>query len=220
MAEGHRQRMRERFYKEGIDNFEPHEVLEMILYYTLPRQDTNPLAHKLIDKFGSFHGVLDAKREDLKAFGLTDNTAAILNMIPSFSNYYISSRSNGTPVLSNCTMIGNFAVSKIGERPIEVFGMIMLTNQMRYINFEIIETGTVGSANVSVRKVAEAALRNNASRVVLVHNHPGGSLSPSIEDKKLTDRIGDMLSSIDILLIDHIIVANGRFASMQELGRM
>lgn len=220
MAEGHRQRMRERFYKEGIDNFEPHEALEMLLYFTCPRHDTNALAHKLIESFGSFHGVLDANREDLKAFGLTENTAALLNMIPAFSNYYINSRASGTSILPTCTAIGNFAVSKIGERTIEVFGVLMLTNQMHYVNFEIVETGTVNTTNVSMRKVAETVLRNNASRVVLIHNHPGGSLSPSAEDQKLTRRINAMLEPIGVVLVDHIIVANGRFASMQELGRM
>ncbi len=220
MAEGHRQRMRERFYKEGLDSFEPHEVLELILFFVVPRRDTNELAHRLIERFGSFHNVLESSRETLREFGLTENTIALLKMLPSISNYYISSRQSGTPVLANCTEIGNYAVSKIGERTVEVFGMIMLTHQMRLINFEIIETGTVNVTNVSARKVAEAALRNNSAKVVLVHNHPGGSLSASAADQKLTDELNRMLKSIGVAMIDHIIVANGRFSSMRELGQV
>ncbi len=220
MAEGHRQRMRERFYKEGLDSFEPHEVLEMILFFVVPRRDTNELAHRLIERFGSFHNVLDSPKETLREFGLTENTIALLKMLPSISNYYMSSRQSGTPVLYNCTEIGNYAVSKIGERTVEVFGMIMLTHQMRLINFEIIETGTVNLTNVSPRKVAEAALRNNSAKVVLVHNHPGGSLSASAADQKLTDELSKMLKSIGVAMIDHIIVANGRFSSMRELGQV
>lgn len=218
MAEGHRQRMRERFYKEGIDNFEPHEALEMILYFSIPRHDTNKKAHELIRHFGSFHGVLEANREDLLKFGLSENTVALLNMFPAFLNYYTKSRSEGTPILSDITAMGNLAVDKIGTRPYEVFGMICLTTQRKYINFEIIEEGTVNSTSVSPRKVAECAIRNKASAVVFVHNHPGGSLYPSNDDKLLTTKLQNMLTAMEIKAIDHIIVANGRFMSMCEQG--
>ncbi len=218
MAEGHRQRMRNRFYKEGIDSFEPHEALEMILYFTIPRHDTNAIAHKLIDHFGSFHGVLEANREDLIKFGLTENTAAHLNMLPAFLNYYMQSHSTGTPHFPDCTSIGNFVVNKIGERTNEVFGVLCLTMQRKYINFEIVAEGTVSSASVSPRKVAECALRNNASIVVLAHNHPGGTLIPSADDKLLTAELSAMLTPLKIKVSDHIIVANGRFSSMSEQG--
>ncbi len=220
MAEGHRQRMRERFYQEGIDHFAPHEALEMLLYFALPRKDTNPLAHKLIDHFGSFHGVLDANREDLIKFGLTENTAALLNMMPAFSNFYMQSRAIGTPVLSDSTILGNLAVNKIGERNNEVFGIICMTTQRKFINFEIVDEGTVNHSNVSARKVVECALRNNATRVAFTHNHPGGSLTPSNEDKQLTANLSAILSNLGISVTDHIIVANGRFLSMREQGML
>ena len=220
MAEGHRQRMRERFYKEGIDSFEPHEVLEMALYFTLPRRDTNALAHKLIDKFGSFHSVLEASREELLRFGLTENSVAHLKMLPAFLNYYLQSKSSGTPILSDTTSVGNYLMNKIGERPNEVFGMLCLTTQRKVINFEIISDGTVNHTDVSPRKVAECALRNNASYVIFTHNHPGGALMPSGEDKLLTRQLSAMLSSIGIGTIDHIIIANGRFCSMGELNML
>ena len=216
MAEGHRQRMRSRFYGEGIDHFEPHEVLEMILYFTIPRKDTNALAHSLIENFGSFHGVLEASRESLTEFGLTENTVALLNMLPAFFNYYSSSRVDGTPFLYDTTEMGNFAVNKIGTRTNEVFGIICLTTQSKYINFEIVATGTVNATTVSPRKVAEFVLRNNAAKVVFVHNHPGGSLSPSAKDIELTKTLIEMCKKIEVSVVDHIIVANGRFSSMAE----
>lgn len=220
MAEGHRQRMRERFYKEGIDSFEPHEALEMLLFFSIPRHDTNDLAHKLIEKFGSFHGVLEAPREALLKFGVTENTAALLNMMPAFLNYYMQSHASGTPHFPDCTSLGNYAVNKIGERTTEVFGVICLTTQRKLINFEIIAEGSVSAAVVPPRKVAECALRNNASRVVFVHNHPGGSLMPSNADKELTNNLKAVLTSIDVGVTDHIIVANGRFLSMSEQNLM
>ncbi len=216
MAEGHRQRMRERFYKEGIDNFEPHEALEMLLYFTIPRKDTNALAHSLIEHFGSFHGVLEANREDLLKFGLTPTTTAHLNMMPGFLNYYMQSHASGTPHFPDCTAIGNYAVNKLGERTNEVFGVLCLNIHRKFINFEIITEGAVSSATVNARKVAECALRNNAAKVVIMHNHPGGSLSPSKDDCDLTEHLFAVLHSIDVGLVDHIIVANGRFSSMSE----
>ncbi len=216
MAEGHRQRMRARFYKEGIDSFEPHEVLEMLLYFSMSRVDTNPLAHKLIERFGSFHGVLEANYEDLIDFGLTENTVALLKMTPAFSNYYIQSHTNGVKVLNNCTEVGFYVTDKIGHRTNEVFCVLCLDTQNRVKNFEIIGEGTVNSFKVSPRKVAECALRNNAARVVLVHNHPGGTLTPSADDIALTQNMRDMLDAIEVSLLDHVIVANGRFSSMRE----
>lgn len=208
--------MRARFYKEGIDSFEPHEVLEMLLYFALPRIDTNPLAHKLIERFGSFHGVLEANYEDLIEFGLTEKTVALLKMTPAFSNYYIQSHTNGVKVLSNCTQVGLYVADKIGHRTKEVFCVLCLDVQNHVKNFEILTEGTVNYSGVPPRKVAECALRNNAARVVLAHNHPGGSLTPSAEDIALTKRMRDMFDSIDVNLLDHVIVANGRFLSMRE----
>ena len=220
MAEGHRQRMRERFYNEGIDHFEPHEALEMLLYFAIPRKDTNPLAHQLIEHFGSFHGVLEAKREDLIKFGLSESPTALLNMLPSFMNYYMQSRVSGTPYLADITDTGNYAVNKLGERTYEVFGVICMTAQRKLINFEIIETGTVSTTTVSPRKVVECALSNNAARIVLTHNHPGGSLYPSEDDRKLTKQLITILEPLNISVTDHIIVANGRFLSMREQGML
>lgn len=218
MAEGHRERMRKRFYAKGLDGFEPHEALEMLLFFTIPRKNTNQLAHDLIERFGSFHGVLEANREDLLSFPLTENTVALLKMLPSYANYYTESRASGTVYFSDSTAIGNYAVSKIGERTNEVFGVLCLNTQRKFINFEIIEEGTVSSSTVSPRKVAECALRNNASKVVFVHNHPGGSLVPSVSDKELTKTLTAMLSPLGIGVVDHVIVANGRFSSMSEQG--
>lgn len=218
MAEGHRKRMRERFYKEGLDNFEPHEALEVLLFYALPRVDTNELAHRLINSFGSFHAVLEASREDLIKFGLTEKTVALLKMLPAFSNYYMQSHIKGIRTLTDSSSVGLYCVDALGLRTNEVFGVICLDTQNSVKNFEIIAEGTVNSATVFPRLVAEVAIRNNSSSVVLTHNHPSGSLSPSSEDKLLTLKLQSMLDSIEINLLDHVIVANGRFFSMREHG--
>ncbi len=220
MAEGHRERMRKRFYNEGLSNFEPHEALEVLLYFPILRKDTREKARTLIEKFGSFHAVLEAPREELIKFGLTENTAAFLNMLPEFANYYTNSRANGTLYFPDCTTIGNFLVNSIGERANEVFAVLCLSTQRKFINFEIINDGSVSATAVPIRKVVECAIRNNASKVVFAHNHPGGSLSPSPDDIKVTKKLVETFDAINIGVIDHIIVADGRFSSMSEQGRM
>lgn len=219
MHEGRRKRLRYRFREFGIDNFAEHEALELMLYYVIPRADTNPLAHALIDEFGSFSDVLDADFKDLlKVKGVGENVALFLKLFPQVFNYYSKNKNKQNPVLLNSTMAGEYAVSFIGERIYEVFVIICLDAQRKVLSAKIIDEGTVSETFVHPRKVAEYVLRENAHSVIIAHNHPSGTLHPSEDDLVLTKKLCSMFEYMGIPVIDHIIVANGKFASMADRG--
>ena len=222
MHEGHRQRLKNRFLTEGIGSFEDHEVLELLLYYAIPQGDTNPLAHRLLEHFGTLSSVFDASVEDLcKVEGVGRHTATLISLMPHISQLYTSLSVRDKKVLANTAEAGEYVCKMIGLRACEVFAIISLDAQRRVISFDIIEEGTVSSANVDARKVVTCALRRNASAIIFAHNHPGGSLCASEGDRRLTQRLCDLFEGMGIHVIDHIIAAGAsKFLSMSDNGIM
>lgn len=221
MHEGHRELMREKYIKNGIDSFAPHEILEIILYYSRPRGDTNEIAHALINEFGSLSNVFDADINDLcNVKGVGTNSAVLIKLIADLFGYYHKLRWSPKPRLTNVTEVGAYSVDMVGERTIESFFVLSLDPLRTVIAWSEVEKGTVSEANVSIRKVVECALRNRAHSVVLVHNHPSGSLHPSEEDISITYKICRAFDSIGIEVVDHIIVGGRSFTSMCERGLM
>lgn len=219
--EGHRERMRKKYIKHGIEAFAPHEVLELMLYYAKPRGDTNPVAHSLIDKFGSVSNVFDADPADLKNVAeVGEQTVVLIKLIKDLASYYHRDKWGTRPKLRNFTETGLYALDMVGERSEEYFFLISLDHQHSVISFNEVEKGTVSRSAVSIRKVVECAVRCHASKVVLVHNHPSGSLTPSGSDIDVTLALQSALSPLDIAVIDHIIVAKGGYMSMVEKGYM
>lgn len=221
MHEGHRKRLKNRCARQGFDSLEEHEALELLLYYSIPRKDTNETAHRLLARFGSFAAVLDADAEELKKVeSVGEHTAAFLKLLPAAGNYYAKSRYREKPYLRNATEAGKYMAAMIGERTNEVFAAACLDAQRRVIEFCVIEQGTVSETSVSPRKVAETLIRYNTVSVIFAHNHPSGTLHPSEEDLSLTRKLCDMLESMGINVIDHIIVGQQQFTSMSERGLM
>ncbi|MBR5157174.1 MAG: DNA repair protein RadC [Clostridia bacterium] len=219
--DGHRQRMKSRYMKEGLDSFAPHEVLELLLYYAIPRRDINELAHRLINHFGSVANVLDADVEDLKQVdGIGENAAVLLNLIPSLSRVYTSSKWDRNTSLLSTKAIGEYAVSMYVGKKNEEFGIICLDSNRRIHYSGIIIKGTVNQTEAYPRVVVSEVLKHNAVNVVLVHNHPSGSLIPSPSDREATKNIVTALEAIDVHVIDHIIVAGDRFNSMSNLDML
>jgi DNA repair protein RadC len=217
--EGHRKRLKERFMRDGLDNFEPHQVLELILFYSIPRRDTNEIAHELLEKYGSVSKVFEADINDLvKTPGIGENSAFILSLIPSLARRYFKDKWGTKPVIDSSTTAGQYAVSLFAGRTYEAFYLICLDSQNR-VNFpELIQEGTINESPVYPRLIVEAALRHQANSVILAHNHPGGSLKPSQADMEVTDRIRIALEAISIHVIDHIIVAGDKYVSFAEKG--
>ncbi|HBN82365.1 MAG TPA: hypothetical protein DDZ89_00825 [Clostridiales bacterium] len=219
MHEGHRERVRERFLKEGLDSFQPHEVIELILFYCIPRTDTNEIAHRLINEFGSISNVLEAPVDKLAEIkGISKNTAVLLSMLPHVSRYYLKDRWGHRPVLNSSRKAGEFAVALLTGKTYEEFLIICLDSQNKVIQVEIIHKGTVNEAVVYPRLVLETALKYKSNSVIFAHNHPGGSLKPSSADIDLTAKLKHLLNGISIRVNDHIISAGTEFYSFAENG--
>ena len=217
--DGHRKRLKTRFVKSGLDDFEPHNVLELLLFYSIPRKDTNPVAHKLINHFGSLSAVFDAKPEDLvKIDGITENTAVLISMIPQIARKYLEDKADSVGVISGFSDIGTYLMPRFVGRTVETVMLAALDNKNKIISCSVIAEGENDKANLSKRKVMEEAIRVGATRVVLAHNHPRGFAMPSKEDVFLTEEIYSLLRSVGIELIDHFIFAEDDFVSLAASG--
>lgn len=218
---GHRQRMRERFLAQGLEGFAPHEALEMMLFYAIPQRNVNPLAHKLMDRFGSFNAVLDAPVEELmKVEGMGEYAATLLKLFAQAAKRYAQNRTEERKTLSNRAEAEAHCMSLLQGFRQEHFYAVCLDGQMRVIRDELISRGTVNEVPAYPRLVAEAVLRHNAHAVVLCHNHPGGSIIPSQQDVEMTRQLGMVLGGIGVILADHVIVAGGECLSMVRCGLM
>ncbi len=222
MHEGHRQRLKQRFLEEGLTSFQDHEVLELLLFYAIPQGDTNPIAHKLLEKFSSISGVFGASVEELCTVkGIKEHSAVFLKAIPAFSQFYASLAVREKKTISTSYDAGQYVCGMIGGLMKEVFAVLCLDAQRKVIAFEILDEGTVSRSDVSPRKVVECAIRYNASQVILAHNHPAGTLCASETDRILTARLCDLLEGMDIMVVDHIIATHGdKYLSMADSSLM
>ena len=215
----HRERLRDRFLKDGLDSFEPHNVLELLLFYAQPRGDMNPLAHRLIDTFGSLSGVLDAAIEDLCSIkGMGKNTAVFLKMIPQLCRYYLDDKYQNGFITDSTQKAGEFLLPKFVGRTNEVVYLVCLDNKGKVIHTTQVIEGSVNATQVSARRIIEIAIRTNASAVIISHNHPNGVAIPSGADVATTRDLDQALRLVGIQLMDHIIVAEDDFTSMADSG--
>lgn len=219
MHTGHRKRLKNRFLEEGLDSFEPHQVLELLLFFSIPRRDTNEIAHKLLKKFGSLSGVFEADIKELvKVEGIGENSAFLISMIPQLSRRYLNDKWRDKPELNSSSKAGEYAISLFAGRTYEVFYVICLDAQNRVNHAALVHEGTINEAPIYPRIIVETALRHKANSVILAHNHPGGSLNPSRGDIEATKVIKNALESISIKVVDHIIVCGERYVSFAERG--
>lgn len=219
MHEGHRSRLKNRFLEEGLDSFEDHQILELLLFYAIPRRDTNEIAHSLIIKYGSLSGVLEADPKDLaNTPGLGENSAVLLSLIPSLARVYHKDRWGIRPTLNSTAKAGEYILTLFAGRPYEVFYLICLDAQLHVISPALVHEGTIDQAPVYPRLIVETALRHKAHSVILAHNHPGGSASPSPQDIEVTHKIRSALEGISISVLDHIIAAGESYVSCSEKG--
>lgn len=218
-AAGHRQRVKDRFLAEGLEHFDESHVLELLLFYGIPRIDTKPIAKALIAQFGSFSQVMEASHEELmKVEGIGENAATYLNLINAVGRYYLVNRDSNARVLATTEQCGRFLVPYFHRLRDETVFMLCLDAKCKLLCCREVGKGSVNSANVSTRRVLEIALGVNASSVILAHNHPSGLAVPSGDDLVTTERIARVLAAVDIVLADHIVVADEDFVSMVQSG--
>ena len=217
--DGHRQRLKERFLKEGLDHFSDVQVLELLLFYAIPRQDTNPVAHNLIEHFGSLSQVLDAPVEELeKVPGIGRNAAILLSLATSLGRYYQVDRAMNIRFLPTVESCGEYLVPFFYGRRNETVFLLCLDAKCKVLCCKEIGEGSVNSAVVPIRRIVETALGANATTVVLAHNHPSGLAVPSGEDVQTTRRVAAALNAVEISLADHIVVADDDFVSIAQSG--
>ncbi len=217
---GHRNRLRKKFLNNGFDGMEKHEALELVLYYGIPRKDTNPIAHKLLEYFGSISAVMDAPIDKLKEAGISENCAIYLKMIPQICRMYMEDKHNNKDKIIDSDNIGDKLKYKFVGRDYEAVILMLMDSKYKEIFCGVVSKGSVSACEVYVRKIIELAVLYNAKFAVLSHNHPSGLALPSNDDIVTTKKIYNALRLIDVVLIDHIIVADDDYVSLNESGFM
>lgn len=217
--EGHRERLKERYLSEGLDNFNEINVLELLLFYCVQRKDTNPLAHRLLERFGSVYDVLNASVEELmRVDGVTKHIAVYLSMVSDLNRYYLVNQASKVTILKNTEDSCKYLTPFFDRRKQETVFLLCLDAKCKVLCCKNMGEGSVNSANISVRKIVETAISVNASSVILAHNHPSGLAFPSADDIQTTQRLSRALSLVEIVLADHVIVADGDSVSMAQSG--
>ena len=216
---GRRARQRERFLKYGLDNFSDVEALELLLYYAIPRRDTNETAHSLMRRFGSFAGVLEADVEALVSCeGMGENAAAFIAVIREINRRYLRSEKAESVFLGESAKAGEYCLRLFDYETEEKAYMLTLSPDMKLIRSAALGSGSSFFVDFSVREIISEAIKDKAAGVILCHNHLTDSALPSAEDENATLKIKAALDTVDIALFDHIIVAGGKYVSMRGMG--
>lgn len=215
--EGHRQRMKARFADTGLDGMNDHNVLELLLFYALPRKDTNELAHKLISQFGSLSAVLEADTAELsKVDGIGESAAVLLSLVPQISRRYMEEISIPRKRIIYPEDVADYFKAKFLYETNELCYALFLDNSGSIISCKRVSNGVVNATDVGIRMLVELAMKNKAVDVIIAHNHPHGDVYPSREDEHSTELIKKALGLVDIRLVDHIIVAGNNYYSFSK----
>lgn len=216
---GHRQRLRRTFLSHGLDAMSDVNVLELLLFYIYPRQDTNPIAHRLLNTFGSLNAVMSASYADLTGIGgLSETAAALILLIPDLYRRLQISRLPLGSILDEPKKYGDFLVPYyIGARD-ECIYLLALDSKCKAIDCTRLSTGSVNCTALNIRAAVEYALRVKATSIVLSHNHTSGIATPSREDVDTTRKLSLALATVGVYLADHIVVAGEDYVSMKESG--
>ena len=217
--DGHRERLKARYLEHGLDNFNDINALELLLFYAIPRCDTNTIAHELLDRFGSLSAVLEANIEELQEVsGIGANASLLLSLIPQVSRRYLMDKRKPLKRIDSAAAAGAYFLPLFTYERDEILYMLCLDSKKCIICCITIARGVVNSVEANVRKMTELALRNKAASVIISHNHPRGSVKPSREDDFVTENLARALRAVGIELDDHIIVCGDSFSSYKESG--
>lgn len=218
---GHRSRMKKKLAQQGMDAFEPHEVLEIMLYYAIPQRNTNDIAKNLIDHFGSFSAVMDAPLDALMKAGLTEHQALYLKMIPDVTRRYLLDKyHNPDKVLDGSDLAGYIIDKFVGYEETEHVFLLLMDKKGKEVYSGMICKGDFNSANISFREIVTLALNYGAVYAVIAHSHPSGYAMPSKEDVLVTKDLKKALKLVKVELLDHFVVADHDSVSLAETGLM
>ena len=216
---GHRERLRQRFLLSGGKDMADYELLELVLTISLPRKDVKPLAKTLINKFGSFANVVNADKDELcKISGVKENTTTILKIInvAAQRTTWQNLQSLDGPIILNLDALIDYCRSAMCYSGVEEFRLIYLDSKLHVVGQEIMQRGTINSVAIHPREVIKATMNNHAASIIMVHNHPSGSVKPSKSDVTMTERIDEACDSIGIKLLDHLVISKNDYYSFAQ----
>lgn len=217
---GHRERLRSKFLREGMEKFEDYEALELLLTYSVSRADVKPLAKELLKKFGSLSAIMDASADELeKVNGVGRMTSALVKLVREMNWRYKETKIEKKDYLTSPVSVINFAKARIGRESEEFMALIFVNTKNQFLEHEVVSKGSVASVNVNIRDVVKKAIDvRKCSGIIVVHNHPSGHTEPSGSDKDITAELARICKSLDIRLVDHIIVSSHDHFSFVENG--
>lgn len=215
----HRKRLRERFLKGGIDGLAEYEMLELLLTFSIPRKDVKPIAKSLLDEFGSFAEVLDAEITDIvRIKGIGEISAIHIKLLKEMCTKYLEGKMLTSDVMSNPNAVYEFTRARIGGRTVELFMIIFVNAKNEVTGYEVIGEGSVDNVAVYPRKIIKSAIQRDASGLILVHNHPSGHTEPSESDRELTREIVEASRSLELRILDHLVVTRNDYYSFMDEG--
>lgn len=216
---GHRARVKEEFCTRGLSGMADHRALELLLFYSVPQGDVNPLAHRLIDTFGSLSGVFNATIDQLTAVkGVGEHTACLIKLITALGARYQADRNHAGDILTTTEQLGEFLSPEFFGQRNEVAVILCMDAKCKVIQCRQLSEGSADSTTVNLRKMMEIALACNASQIVLAHNHTSNIAMYSKEDVIMTKVVYDAFIQMDIHLVDHLIFASDDYISMRDSG--
>ena len=217
--DGHRARMKQRFIDHGEQAFNDDQLLELLLFYSVPQGDVTPLAHQLMNHFGSLAGVLDATMEELQQVkGVGAHTALLLTMLPQLVRRYELSRSRNDAVITSSADAGEYLLPYFFGTRNETAYLLSLDGKGQVLNCDLLAEGSLDRVDLDYGQVIDTAQTRRATSVILAHNHISGLATPSQEDVHFTLVLRAMLRTRGIHLLDHLVIADDDFISMAESG--
>ena len=217
--EGHRARLKTKFREHGLESFTDIEALELLLFYAIPRADTNELAHALLKRFHDFRGVMEAELDELKRVpGIGENAATLLRLVTDLNGRYQRALVTRGQQIRNSSDAGAFLLPQFAFCTEERSVLLCMDSGGHVIDCHLLGKGTSSMVALAAREIADSVLRFKAARVILAHNHVSGIALPSAADVEATGKVYRMLKWLGVELTDHIIVSDGDFVSMRDSG--
>jgi len=217
--EGHRQRLREKFLNSGLDGFHDYEIIELLLTLGTPRSDCKQPAKDALKKWGSLKAVLEAPPKELKKIkGIGDHNVFGLKLTQDVARRYLADRIVDMDYIQSSEDVLNYLRHNLRDKSQELFMVIYLNGRNQILKMETLFEGTLNTSAVYPREVVKKALENDASALVLVHNHPSGNPSPSKDDLTITKKLKESARTIDIYIHDHLIIAGNDVYSFADHG--
>ena len=217
--QGHRERLRKRFLISGISGFHDYEVLELLLTYVIVQKDCKQIAKELLEKYGNLYTLLSQDSEELQKNNyISERVAVYFKVLFSIlENLLYRKIDKATTVISSNIQLLNYLQHSLANREIEVFKVLFLNTQNELLKEEELFKGTIDRSTVYIRELVKKILDYKAKSIIIVHNHPSGSLKPSQSDIQITSKIKEVLDSLDMKLLDHLIISGkGHFSFLEE----